>query len=95
MCTRSPDRERCHSWRSTSVEIRSCRERLFARRAGVHVDFHANRHFDDFWSFPSHSVLLLEQDGRLPYRNKDRITPKIAQAGIMHAQHVNTGFQRE
>ena len=22
--------------------------RLFAGRTGVHVDFHANRHFDDF-----------------------------------------------
>jgi hypothetical protein len=30
---------------------------LFARGAGVHVDFHANRQFDDFWSFPGHSSL--------------------------------------
>jgi hypothetical protein len=28
--------------------------RLFARRAGVHVDLHAHRYFDDFWSLPSH-----------------------------------------
>ena len=28
---------------------------LLARRAGVHVDFHAHRHFDDFRSLPSHS----------------------------------------
>ena len=28
---------------------------LLARCAGVHVDFHAHRHFDDFWSLPSHS----------------------------------------
>jgi hypothetical protein len=31
---------------------------LFARRAGVHVDFHAHRHFDDLWSLPGHSNLL-------------------------------------
>ena len=28
---------------------------LLARCAGVHVDFHAHRHFDDFRSLPSHS----------------------------------------
>jgi hypothetical protein len=28
--------------------------RLFASSAGVHVDFHANRHFDDLWSLPGH-----------------------------------------
>jgi hypothetical protein len=27
---------------------------LLARRAGVHVDLHANRHFNDLWSLPSH-----------------------------------------
>jgi hypothetical protein len=49
-----PIRELGHNRRSTSVEIGSCRLRLFASRAGVHVDFHANGHFDDFWSFPGH-----------------------------------------
>ena len=29
--------------------------RLFACGAGVHVDFHANRHFDNLRSFPGHS----------------------------------------
>jgi hypothetical protein len=28
--------------------------RLFARCAGVHVDFHAHRQFDDLRSFPVH-----------------------------------------
>jgi hypothetical protein len=28
--------------------------RLLPRRASVHVDFHADRHFDDLWSLPSH-----------------------------------------
>jgi hypothetical protein len=27
---------------------------LFARRAGVHIDFHAHRHFDNLWGFPGH-----------------------------------------
>src|SRR4051812_13845284 len=30
---------------------------LLACRAGVHVDFHADRHFDDLRSFPGHSGL--------------------------------------
>ncbi len=34
--------------------MRSCRNDLFAGRAGVHVDFHAHRHFDDFGSLPGH-----------------------------------------
>jgi hypothetical protein len=34
---------------------------LLARRAGVHVDLHANRHFNDLWSLPSH--LGLPSDG--------------------------------
>jgi hypothetical protein len=46
--------ELCHNRRSTSVEIRNCRFRLFAGRAGVHVDFHADRHFNNFWSLPGH-----------------------------------------
>ena len=34
---------------------RSFRCSLFARCAGVHVDFHAHRHFDNLRSLPSHS----------------------------------------
>jgi len=30
---------------------------LFARCAGVHVDFHADRHFDNFRGLPGHSIL--------------------------------------
>jgi hypothetical protein len=28
--------------------------KLFALRAGVHVDFHPNLHFNDLWCFPGH-----------------------------------------
>lgn len=31
--------------------------RLFARCAGVHVDFHAHRHFDNFRGLPGHCIL--------------------------------------
>src|ERR1700756_937303 len=31
---------------------------LFARRAGVHVDFHAHRHFHNLRGLPSHSGVL-------------------------------------
>jgi hypothetical protein len=27
---------------------------LFARRAGVHIDFHADRYFNDLWGLPGH-----------------------------------------
>jgi hypothetical protein len=30
---------------------------LFARRAGVHVDFHAHRHFDNLRGLPGHAFL--------------------------------------
>ena len=36
---------------------RSPRCGLFARCAGVHVDFHAHRYFDNLRSFPGHSFL--------------------------------------
>ena len=36
---------------------RSPRCGLFARCAGVHVDFHAHRDFDNLRSFPGHSFL--------------------------------------
>ena len=38
---------------------RSYRYGLFARRAGVHVDFHAHRHFDNFRGLPGHCILSL------------------------------------
>ena len=78
---------------STSVELRSCRKRLFARRTRVHVDFHANRHFDDFRSLPGHFVSPIERDGRLPYQYKDRATPKIAQAGICTPEQIQRSEQ--
>ena len=49
-----PEGKLRHNRRSTSVTIRSYRFRLFAGGAGVHVDFHADRHFNDFWSLPGH-----------------------------------------
>jgi hypothetical protein len=33
---------------------------LLARCAGVHVDFHAHRHFDNLWSLPGHLNLHFE-----------------------------------
>jgi hypothetical protein len=37
--------------------------RLLAGGAGIHVDFHAHRHFDDLWCFPGHfgSPLLVNR----------------------------------
>jgi hypothetical protein len=38
---------------------------LLARCAGVHVDFHADRHFDDLRSFPGHSFLPVSSNQAL------------------------------
>jgi hypothetical protein len=43
-----------------------CRKRLFAGRAGVHVDFHANRHFDDLGGLPGHFRSPSNRDDFLP-----------------------------
>ena len=67
--------------RSTSVELRNCRCRLFASRASIHVDFHADRHFDDFWSLPSHPRSPRERATPCRPRKDDRAAPQIAQAG--------------
>jgi hypothetical protein len=64
------DLEQHHDRRSIPAEIRGAVERLFAGRTGVHVDFHANRHFNDFWSLPSHFRSPLERPGDLPNREK-------------------------
>ena len=40
--------------------------RLLAGGARVHIDFHANRHFDDLWGFPGHLALLFEPDDFRP-----------------------------
>lgn len=84
-----PNREPRHNRQSTSVEIRSFSFRLFASRTGVHVDLHADRHFDNFWSLPSHLRSPLKRNGRLPYRSNDRTTPEIAQADFLHAPLCN------
>jgi hypothetical protein len=64
MVRREIDEEELESMEATPASARSNRLpepgrtlRLLARRADVHVDFHADLHFDDLRSFPSHSAL--------------------------------------
>ena len=50
---------------------------LLARRAGVHVDFHAHRHFDDLRSFPSHLGLpssMVQHSHRAERKTAARLT---------------------
>jgi hypothetical protein len=49
----------CHgSTRELPIEPgRSFRGSLFTRRAGIHVDFHADGHFDYFRNLPDHCIL--------------------------------------
>ena len=74
-----PERSSRHIRQSSSVEIWSRRCRLFAGRTDVHVDLHANRHFDNSWSLPGHFRSPLERNGRLPNLRNDRTTLKIVQ----------------
>jgi hypothetical protein len=86
MCARSPDRERCHNWRSTSVKYGAVANGyLRAAQAYMLISMPTGTS-TIFGVFQAISAFLPEQDGGLPYRNKDRITPKIAQAGILRAQ---------
>ena len=57
----------CQTRKSTCVRY-EMRYRLLAGGAHIHVDFHANRHFDDFWCFPGHSALPLVPDELRPCR---------------------------
>jgi hypothetical protein len=88
-----PGAERCRNRRSTSVAMRSCREALFASRTGVHVDFHAHRHFDNFRSLPSHFSSPSRTERQIAVGEKDRTTPQTVQAGILHAQCCEQRFQ--
>jgi hypothetical protein len=45
--------------KSTHVKRKATRYRLLAGGARIHVDFHANRHFDDLRGFPGHLALLV------------------------------------
>ena len=75
-CAQSPERKHRHSGQSTSVEMRSCRKNLSAGRTSVHVDFHANRHFDDFRSLPNH-FSSPSRTGRQNLRTEKRIEPPL------------------
>ena len=63
--TRSHDRELVRPGSPPTLDVK-CRYRLLAGGARIHVDFHADRHFDDFRCFPGHLALLLIPDGLRP-----------------------------
>jgi hypothetical protein len=46
---------------STCVKTSNYRSRLLAGRARIHIDFHADRHFDDLWGLPGHLALLVNR----------------------------------
>ena len=43
------------------LKSRELSRRLLAGGARIHVDFHADRHFDDLRRFPGHLALLFER----------------------------------
>ena len=60
----------CHGFDGVCHRSRARSSVLLARSAGVHVDFHADRHFHDLRSFPGHSgspqVLSATSRGQKP-----------------------------
>jgi hypothetical protein len=44
----------CHPRRSTLFKNEAVASCLLAGGARIHVDFHADRHFDDLWCLPGH-----------------------------------------
>ena len=59
----------CPTRKSTCVRY-EMRYRLLAGGAHIHVDFHADRNFDDFWCFPGHSDLPLIPGELRPCRSR-------------------------
>jgi hypothetical protein len=53
---------------------------LFTRRAGVHVDFHAHRHFHNLRSFPTHEGLPSTVWHDVRAGTETRLTSNVAQA---------------
>jgi hypothetical protein len=61
---------------------------LFTRRAGVHVDFHAHRHFHDLRSLPTHQGPPKQCWHDVRAGPKTRLTSHLAQARkIRHSRH--------
>ena len=58
--TQSHDRELVRPGSPPALDVK-CRYRLLAGGARIHVDFHADRHFDDLRGFPGHLALLFER----------------------------------
>jgi hypothetical protein len=51
----------------TSTLSQRYKRRLLAGGACIHVDFHADRHFDDLGGFPGHLALLVIPDAFRPH----------------------------
>ena len=64
--------------------------RLFTRRAGVHVDFHAHRHFHDLRSFPTHEGLPSSVWHDVRAGSETRWTSNVAQARNIRPRSIWT-----
>jgi hypothetical protein len=63
---------------------------LFTRRAGVHVDFHAHRHFHDLRSFPTHECLPSSVWREVRASVETRGAPDVAQGRRIGRRTDNT-----
>ena len=69
---------------------RPFRRVLFTRRAGVHVDFHAHRHFHDLRSFPTHEGLPSSVWHDVRAGSETRWTSNVAQARNIRPRSIWT-----
>src|SRR6185312_5595524 len=70
----------CHGPQQMTAGAGQIASLLLARRADVHVDFHAHLHFDDLRSFPGHSLLprdLAQYQRRLERKSAARPTQAL------------------
>lgn len=83
----------CHGFDDIRHRSRGRSSVLLARSADVHVDFHADRHFHDLRSFPSHSgsPQVLSATSR---RAKPRAASRTAQAWNRTTDTVNCRVTR-
>jgi hypothetical protein len=65
-------------------QIEAIRVRLFAGGAGIHVDFHAHRHFDDLRRFPGHFGSPWSKPDELRPADKLIRVKSFAQQNLFH-----------
>ena len=76
----------CRDSQQLAAGVGQNTSQLLARCAGVHVDLHANRHFNDLWSLPSH--LALPSDGATLHRRERKTDARLTQGSVRRMSQI-------